>query len=194
MRDLRIGCPRCGADVPPDRYNTGRPEPCVICAAPAYSFVFPAVYRPDENTTRAVATAAGDAACFHHADKLAVAACDECGRFLCGLCDLEYNGRHLCAPCLESGRTATAGGGFEPRRIQYDGLALALALMPVVTIFLWVFTLFTAPAAIFLVVRYWRRPMSAQPRTRVRFVFAFLIAVSELVGWVFLFRMMFIPK
>ena len=109
-----IACPACGAAWPPERCNTGREEPCPGCARPTAVLVFPALYRPAENTTAAVVAPPGDAACFYHAGKLAVVACEACGRFLCGLCDIEFNARHLCAEkirnltyiCNSCGRTA----------------------------------------------------------------------------------------
>ena len=133
--------------------------------------------------TAAVAAPPGDAACFYHAGKLAVVACEACGRFLCGLCDIEYNTRHLCAPCLETRKRTDQTGVFESRRLQFDSLALILAAAPVLFFPLACLSVFTAPAALFLVVRFWRRPMSILPRTRVRFILAFFVALSTLIGW-----------
>lgn len=178
-----ITCPSCGAGWPPETFNTGHAEPCPQCAQPAEVFAFPALYRPMENATAAAVAPPGDAACFYHAGKLAVSACEACGRFLCGLCDIEFNGRHLCAPCLEAEKKRGPTHTLQPRYMQFDSLALALAAGPVVLFPFWCLSIFTAPVALFLVVRYWRQPMSVLPRTRWRFVVAFLFALAVVIGW-----------
>ena len=70
------------------------------------------------------------------------------------------------------------------RRILYDDIALGLALLPLL---MWPFTLMTAPAAIFMVLKYWRRgPTSLVRRTRIRYVLALLFALPQFAGWVWL--------
>jgi len=44
----------------------------------------------------------------------------------------------------------------------------------------------TAPAALYLTVRHWRTPLSIFPRTKIRFIIAFLLAAAQLVGWCYL--------
>lgn len=51
---------------------------------------------------------------------------------------------------------------------------------------LFYFSLFTAPVALYYVIRYWKQPQGVLPRTRVRFVLAAVIAVAQLLGWVVL--------
>ena len=50
---------------------------------------------------------------------------------------------------------------------------------------MWPFTLITAPAAIYVALRYWNAPMSLVPRTKIRFILAILFAGAELAGWSF---------
>jgi hypothetical protein len=38
-----------------------------------------------------------------------------------------------------------------------------------------------------VVLKYWRKPLSILPRTRIRFVLAFLIGLAQICGWVALF-------
>jgi len=65
----------------------------------------------------------------------------------------------------------------------YDNIALLLATSPIL---LWPVTIVTAPATLFVVIRYWRKSSAIVPRTKVRFVIAGLIALLQLVGWGFL--------
>jgi hypothetical protein len=67
----------------------------------------------------------------------------------------------------------------------YDNIALLLAVTPLVTVVFWFFTLITAPATLFVVIRYWRAPSSLVPRTKTRFVIAGVVAVLQLAGWGF---------
>ena len=113
--------------------------------------------------------------------KKAVIPCSACGRFLCALCDVEFNGRHLCPACLETGKRKRKIKNLENHRTLYDTTTLFLAILPMVFCF-WV-TLLTAPMVLFLVIRYWKAPTSIVPRTKIRFVSAFVIASLQIVGW-----------
>lgn len=119
----------------------------------------------------------GEASCFYHPSKAAAVVCDACGRFLCALCDLELGGRHYCPPCLEARRHLPVQSRLESRRILYDNVALALALLPVLTCF---FLPVTSPVAIAVAIWGWRKPSSLLPRTKFRFVLAILIALLGL--------------
>lgn len=129
-----------------------------------------------------------EAACFYHAQNRASVPCDECGRFLCRLCDLEVDGRHLCPTCLNAGVTTKKVTAFENRRTMYDTIALALSTFPI--LLFWPVTV-SAPMALYYSIRYWRRPLSLVPRTRVRFVFAVFFALGELGAIVAFFVALF---
>jgi hypothetical protein len=66
-------------------------------------------------------------------------------------------------------------------RPLYDSMALSLSVLPML---IFPFTIITAPIAIYIAIRYWKRPGSILPRTRFRFVLAILIALAQIVGWV----------
>ena len=86
--------------------------------------------------------------------------------------------------CLQAGRSKRRIENLENSRILYDSLALNLALWPMVFFFV---TLVTAPAVVYVVLRYWKAPASLLPRTRYRFVLALLAAIVQLAGWVIFF-------
>jgi len=180
----QVACTECGANVPPEFVNADEFLGCPGCGQLFRVFTFPALQRTMAGNAGLPAVETGEASCFYHAQKKAIVACDSCGRFLCALCDVEIGVSHRCPACLEAGKRTQKLETIEDRRTLYDGLALVLATVPLL---LWPFTLFTAPAALFLVVRYWRRPLSVLPRTRIRFVLAFLIAFAQVCGWLFLF-------
>ena len=110
--------------------------------------------------------------------------CDGCGRFLCALCDLELDGRHLCPACLQSAKKKGGIPQLDNRRTIYDSAALSLGLLPLI---LWPLTLVTAPAAIWLAILSFFRPSSVVPRTRIRAYLALVVGLLELTGWGFIF-------
>ena len=188
MSSGRVACLNCAATLPPDLENTAEFLACPSCQQVLRVFTFPALQRAPAPASSAAAPGAGEATCFYHPLKQAVVPCDSCGRFLCALCDVEIGANHRCPACLETGKAKRNLETMENRRVLYDGIALALAVVPIL---FWPITLLSAPAALFVVFRYWRRPLSILPRTRIRFVFAALIALAEIGGWIALFYYIF---
>jgi hypothetical protein len=176
-----IQCPKCQASLFEGVFNQTEPTPCPACQRPLQIEVFPALFRKTAsgNSGELILTE-GEAACFYHPQKKAVLPCEACGRFVCGLCDCELNGRHFCPACLEAGKTKGKIKNLENRRTLYDSLALSLSLLPLLIFY---FTLITAPMALFLAIRYWNAPRSLIHRTKVRFIFAILFSSLQIVGW-----------
>ncbi len=127
-----------------------------------------------------------EATCFYHARRKAVVPCDECGRFLCSLCHVDLSGRNWCPACIDAHRRAGKFAGFDKRRILYDNIALLLVLWPFPLFLFWPLILVSAPAALFIVARYWRAHRVLVPRSKWRFIVAGALAVLELcaVGYV----------
>jgi len=177
--ETATGCLNCGRELPAPYWNTDVPVPCPHCKTKVYAAVFPALFREDEG--KAGETVMGDeASCFYHPTKKAVRACDGCGRFLCALCDIEMDGRHICTQCVESGARKGKIKRLKRNTFRYDDLAVAMAIVPFL---FWPVTLITAPAAIFVVIWGWRKPMGPVSRSRARFVAAFLLAALQVAGW-----------
>jgi hypothetical protein len=147
--------------------------------------------RPPSQGSAAELLLAEGASCFFHPQKKAAGVCNYCGRFLCHVCDVEMNGEHLCSLCIEEGQNKKRIKSLETRRTLYDDIALGLALIPLL---LFYFTIITAPIALYLSFRHWKSPSSILPRTKIRFIFAILIAVLELAGWGFLFFILFTTR
>lgn len=175
-----IGCPSCQAPLPTAVLGAPGFEDCTSCRTPLRLRLFPAAFRERAAASGAIA-APDDATCFFHPGKRAAVPCDACGRYLCPLCDLELAGQHHCPECAAKRTTDATEDRFARERILWDSLALALAVYPML---LFYFTILTAPAVMFLALRHWRSPRSLVPRTRFRFVLAFVIAAAQLAGWV----------
>jgi len=154
---------------------------CARCQEPLQARVYPAAFRAASVTRVDAAEEGIEAACFQHASNKAIAACARCGRFMCAVCDIEIDREHICPVCLESGARQGTIQNLDNRRTLYDSIAFALATLPVFTIYL---PIFTAPAAVYLSIRYWRAPLSILPRTRWRFVLAALFGATQFFGLV----------
>lgn len=181
-----VTCPRCRARLPVGGVAGGEGVRCGRCRQALTVVSFPALFRPSERGRLGERVVEGSAAaCFFHAGRQAAVACEQCGRFLCELCDLQVEGRHTCPTCLEAaGKGPPAAGAASPGRhtvVLYDHVALALALVPVFCLYL---TFITAPAALFVVVRYWNRVQTPVPRGHIGFTAAALLALLQIAGWV----------
>jgi len=168
--------------VPEAAWNHEEPARCARCGARLRADVFPAHFVSLEpGAAPESIVVEGDAGCFYHPSKRAVLVCDACGRFLCSLCEVELGGRRLCAGCVEGQRQRGGLDVLETERTLYDRIALSLAVYPLLIFY---FTLVTAPAAIYVALRYWRAPGSLVGGTKARFVAAIVISLAQITGWV----------
>jgi hypothetical protein len=181
-----IACPVCTRALPPDTWNLSYETYCPTCRAPITARVFPALLRAAGGAIPELVVEGSEATCFYHVRKKAVVPCDQCGRFLCALCQVELSGQNWCPSCIELHRRQGTLATLDHRRTLYDNMALLLALGPIISVFLWFMTPFTAPATLFVVFRRWRSPSSLVPRTKVRFVIAGVAALLEIGAWVFI--------
>lgn len=166
-------------------FNRDSFTPCPTCGAALRVDAFAALLRPvDTGTSGEKISIEGESGCFYHPAKKAVVHCDSCGRFLCGLCDMPLQDRHLCPSCLESGQKKGKIVNLQNRRICYDRLALMVAAFPILV---WPFTLLTAPVALFLAIRHWKTPSSITGSSRLRLVTAIALATAQIAGWTLLF-------
>jgi hypothetical protein len=186
MMDLQsdtalINCSACGAALPDSVFNTPAPVPCGSCGAELQVTVFPAIAGGAGQVDYGDALQMDDqTSCFYHPEKSAVVACENCGRFLCSLCEIDMAGRKICPNCLELGRKQERIAELVTQRTLYDQIALSLAVFPLLMFFI---TLITAPMAIYFTLRHWKSPTSILRRTKIRFIFAILIALIEVGGW-----------
>jgi hypothetical protein len=176
-----MNCLRCHTPLPPSVINTDRFEPCPTCGAKVRGDLFPAAFAKQKGPeTGAPVIEDGSSECFYHPGKKAVVHCGSCGRFLCSLCDVDLSVEHICFSCLETGKKKKKRVDLENHRTLYDGIALNLAILPL--LFFWI-TLITAPLALYFVIRYYKTPTSIIPRTRFRFILAGFFSICQIVAW-----------
>jgi hypothetical protein len=180
----QFSCRKCGLVLPPEVFNTTERAACPRCHNGIAARIFPAFLEGAREGHAGEAIGLAElSGCFFHPDRRAVVPCGECGRFLCALCDLEIQGRHLCPGCLEAGRQKSTLAVFRTAHTRWDNVALMIATIPLLFYFI---TPFTASAAIFICLWKWRSPRQAMiPYNRGRFVVALLISVITLAGWTF---------
>src|SRR5436190_1639271 len=126
-----LTCPKCKWPAPETIINSDELQPCPNCLVPLAIDVFPAFFKPRETGAAGEAIMVdGEASCFYHPQKRAAVPCASCGRFLCGLCDLDVNGQHICPVCLEAGQRKGKLIELENKRMLWDNVALFLAIVP----------------------------------------------------------------
>src|SRR5882724_9309187 len=92
---MPIPCARC--EMPLSRWepDTGTAF-CRLCGSNNTVHAFPAILA-NAAATRPESAMEGEAACFDHPGKRAVAACSQCGRYVCGLCSIDFGSEPLAA-------------------------------------------------------------------------------------------------
>jgi len=164
---------------------------CPKCAAELECWLLPALFRPLAPGSPARPAAAGQAACFNHPGRQAVVECEGCGRFLCGLCDIEIRGRHWCPTCFDKKRTEGTLSRLPDRLTRYDRIALALTLLPM--LFCCVPSLITVPISLFVVIKQWNAPGSERPWVRNTMVFSIVVGVLQVLFFIFWMYVVFVP-
>jgi hypothetical protein len=153
---------------------------CGSCQSANTVRVFPAAFRNSDAPTPGEAALEGEAACFDHPSKRAVAACSQCGRFVCGLCSVESHAEIWCPSCVAAGAGQAKAAKAETSRVLYDSTALTL---PLASLLFYPLTLIAAPASLVLSIMRWNRPLSLVRPNRWRFVAAILISLTEITLW-----------
>jgi hypothetical protein len=174
-----VHCTSCAAALPVWVVKARDSAMCPNCNADLMIRVFPALLAArDIVDTRALQIEEGEASCFYHSTKRASASCAQCGRFVCALCAVDFEGKAWCPTCFESATSRRKHRNLENHRILYDSIAFGLVTVPALLYF--IPALITAPAAIYVSIRYWKRPTSLIPRWKWRFPVAILLAMGEL--------------
>ena len=182
---MAISCLQCKHPLNRLVWNTQSLKSCPACRSQLRADVYPAALRSATAAVPAEVIQTGrEAGCFYHPRKRAVLACSICGRFLCALCDIELNGKHICQRCFEKGKTDRKIQGLENHRVCYDKVAFYIALFSMLLSWL---PLPTAPLVLFMTVRYWKAPRSIVSRTRIWWIAAAGLAGIQLLVWGLIF-------
>jgi hypothetical protein len=153
---------------------------CASCGSTNSVLLFPAALHQSA-AAHAEAALAGDAACFDHPGKRAVAACGQCGRFMCQLCAVDMGAGMWCPSCVADPKGGAKRGKAESSRALYDTWAL---FIPFGLLLIWPLTILSAPTVVGLALLRWRRPISLVRRNRWRFVAGLAVALIQGGLWV----------
>jgi hypothetical protein len=162
---------------------TGELATCTSCGSRNEVRAFPAILQRGAAAVAVEASAEGEASCYDHPGKRAVAACSQCGRFVCQLCAVEFADGVWCPSCVAAGAGAAKTAKADTHRDLYDSMAL---FIPFGALLFWPSMLIAAPASLVLTAIRWKRPISLVRRNRWRFVVAAIVSTVELVGIVWL--------
>jgi hypothetical protein len=178
---MPIPCNRCNRPLPKWELAAQHAALCPECGASSIVRVFPALFYAAGGPVATETAAEGEATCFDHPAKRAVAACSRCGRFVCQLCAVDFKDAVWCPSCFTAGEYKGRTVEFENSRMLYDSTALTVALAPLP---MWPVTVISAPIALYVALRYWNRPLSLVRRWRWRSALAAVIALAEIGGWI----------
>jgi len=182
MADALSRCLQCGLFLPELTDMETGPSLCPHCSAYYQIATFPALARDHaESAAGEQILVEGESSCLFHPAKRATVVCDGCGAFLCALCDIEFDGRHLCPKCLTRGDAAPVPSRQEATR--YDSVALHLALWPLLLALMCFpyLLIASAPMSLFLVFRYWNASRQPDGSPSPSMIAAAVLAGSELL-------------
>ncbi len=154
-----LHCPRCSSILETTAFAGGAMVECPTCGRQLAAEIFPAFARPPlpVSTSSGEQAQEGEAGCFFHPEKRATLACEECGRFLCALCDLPLGSRHVCPACLDADRS----GNLVTSRTLWGNVAFITGVVPLlIGWMMWPFLFVSGLAAIFLAIWGWKKPGS----------------------------------
>jgi len=175
-----LQCTRCHWLLPVESANQPDLVPCPHCREWLDVNIFPALFRPPPPvTTGEKLVIEGEASCFYHPQKKAVVPCVSCGRFLCALCDVEFNDQHLCPACLEVGKKKGKIVNLQKQRTRYDRMTFWVGLAPFCMLPI---TPVTGAIAIYMAARYWNAPLSLVAGNKGWFVAGAILGGIQIVA------------
>jgi hypothetical protein len=186
---MALACPECGFELKPYLLESPDYRPCQVCGHEISALAYPACFVAGQVITQAdLRREEEDASCFYHESKRAVHSCSQCGKFVCALCSAQIGDAVLCPGCVVAGEKKGAGNmtaeRLERGRSLYDSMALIVATLPALTIS---FSIIGGPVAVYLALRYWKRPGSIVRRYQWRKWLALGLGLAETGGWIWLF-------
>ena len=195
---LRMKCAGCLAPLSHAYPESNRVQACSACQAVNYLTIFPAATEIEQAArAEAVHEDLAEASCFFHDNKQAEVSCEQCGRFLCGLCRIDIGSEVRCPDCLTEAKNKDRSqkhnkgdlGRFTDRATRYDNIVLWLAICPITLIGVYFFWL-TAPLAIIFSILWWNKPNGMVKHGRIKYVLAILFAIPQCILMVWLLSLL----
>jgi len=196
-----VRCNVCGYELSPAVFQGGMVPECPACHRKVTAKLLPAVYKSQLQAAPPALPeeppAPGEAACFYNPNRRATKVCDHCGVFVSDAWAAKWGGQTVCLKCLDQLRNKEKDTRFQAKRTLWDNVALACAIGPFVlaagflmtligypfAIMCLLLTFVTAPAAIFISLRFWKAPRSLVPRGPWRMISALVLGLLQVVGW-----------
>lgn len=177
-----LSCPTCKRRIREADWIDAQSCTCGFCRTYFEGLTFPAATRMRVVPKPQAVAVADDSTCFFHAQNQAEKVCESCGRFLCSVCAIPFDGATRCPNCIAA--QTTKSPTVIPKRVLWDGLALTVAIVP---LFVWPFTLVSAPLALGLVIYGWNKPGSlVRGRSLWRLIVAGLFSLVQVCAWSYL--------
>ncbi|HRQ91049.1 MAG TPA: hypothetical protein PLA50_19825, partial [Bacteroidia bacterium] len=175
-----LQCPVCRSPLGVPRGLASAEERCPVCRAEVGLTLFPRLFGDFVEAKAEVPSEGSTATCSFYPELQAEVVCDECGCFLSYRAATNWAGRDLCLPCLHRLREVEKSAEFIGRTQLHDRRALALVtwLAP--------FSLFTAPIALFLLLRHRGKREGFVPRGGWVWWCALVLSVGWLAAWLLL--------
>lgn len=179
-----LRCPACGGELLISELQSAETNSCPACEKPLTARLYPALTRKETANAGRRILLEEESACFFHESKQAESLCEDCGRYLCALCEIVFEGKTLCPACLETAQEKETMDGLVRERFRHDSLALMLALLPILLIFP---TIITAPAAIVYAIFRWNSAGSLVHSGKWVFAAAILLGLAQIGFWLWIF-------
>lgn len=196
-----VRCSSCGYGIADALFLRTGFTTCPTCGKDVQATLLPALYKASAFQPPSLPEdppGPGEAVCFYNPNRRATKVCDHCGVFVSDAWAAKWGSQTVCLKCIEDLRSKHKDTRFEAKRTLWDNIALflatgpwVLALLFVATIILYSFSFFcvlltviTAPASIFIALRYWNAPRSLVPRGHGRLVWALAVSLLQLCLWV----------
>lgn len=172
-----LQCPSCRSHLRVGREVSFFEEACPVCRSQVSLTIFPRLFRGFAATDGGVPGGDGEARCTFFPELRADKVCDECGCFLSARAAASWAGRDLCLPCLHRLREVGSDPAYLARTKLYDKQALTLVtwLAPL--------SLFTAPLALFLLLRHRKAPLGFVPRSKAIWWIAMTLSLLWIATW-----------
>ncbi len=179
-----LRCPACGGDILTADLPSAALNSCPTCEKALTVRWYPALTRKETAKAGRRILLEEESACFFHQSKQAESLCEDCGRYLCALCEIVFEGKTLCPTCLETAQEKETMDGLVRERFRHDSFALMLVLLPIL---LWPITIITAPAAIVYAIFRWNSTGSLVRSGNGVFAAAILLGLAQMGFWLWIF-------
>ena len=180
---LDVRCEKCSARLAVNGLDIF--SRCPECRTTQKVVLFSALEKEPEKGVLAEAVVEDNAACINHPDKAAAVLCDGCGAYICTLCEIAVEEQQLCPTCFNN--RLSDFSTINKKTVLHDAHALSLSFF---AILVGPIALILAPIAIGMILFYWNKVNTPYPRSKWRFIVAFIIALLLFIGWgVWLFEL-----